>query len=257
MDGCMKFNSTLNIGIQGDPGKDADIAAAEAATEAANNAAIKAAQDMAAFIEQKDAEFDEAQIDRSGIFAANMDRWNTRVQTAAGNADASSEAAENAAQAANNAADSLAQRVANGEFNGAAFSIKFTPNSISAMNALTSMKKGDFACIQSNVEDPDNSKLFLYNGVAWSFITDLSGAIGIKGDQGVQGVSLKSVQVVDTTKVEVTQHDPSTQQDRTYIIGDFAAPLAAGIQAYSDRKFQVVTEYPAAPVEGVVYMEVM
>ena len=36
----------------------------------------------------------------------------------------------------------------------------------------------DLAIIASNVEDPDNAKLYMYNGSSWDFISDMSGATG-------------------------------------------------------------------------------
>ena len=70
---------------------------------------------------------------------------------------------------------------------GKDFSIAETFPSIASMsgNGLT---KGDFVMISSTVEDPDNAKLYLWNGTGFSFITDMSGPIGIKGDTGEQGI---------------------------------------------------------------------
>lgn len=200
----------------------------------------------------RSSQFTNAQTERAETFQGNMSDWGEMITNA-------TESATTAADAANNAADSLAERVQAGEFNGAAFEVKYTPVSISAMQAIPNPKQGEFACIQSNVEDPDNSKLYMYGNGQWNFITDLSGAIGIKGDQGVQGVSLKNVQVVDMTKVEVTQYNPETQQDRTYIIGDFAQPLAAGIEYGLNQRiivtdqatFDAMTEYAPNVIYGV------
>lgn len=44
--------------------------------------------------------------------------------------------------------------------------------------------EGSFVIISSNVEDEDNAKLYVKGAEAYSFITDLSGATGIKGDTG-------------------------------------------------------------------------
>jgi hypothetical protein len=52
---------------------------------------------------------------------------------------------------------------------------------------------GEFAIIETgNNDDPENSRLYLWNGTAYSYVTDLSGAVGltgIQGEQGVQGVT--------------------------------------------------------------------
>lgn len=158
------------------------------------------------------------------------------------------------AQAADNAASNIMQRVEAGEFNGTPFRFSYQVGSVEELGGITGQQKFDLAIINSSVDDPDNSKFYMWTGEEWHYENDLSGGAGIQGPQGVQGVSLKNVRVVDNTKVEVTQYDPMTEQDRTYIIGDFAAPLSAGIQTYVDSKFQVVDAIPDNPVEGVIYM---
>lgn len=68
---------------------------------------------------------------------------------------------------------------------GDAFSIAKTYPSIAAMNADfsgTDTKVGDFVLIETGtVEDPDNSKLYVKTQTVWSYLTDLSGAIGFTG----------------------------------------------------------------------------
>lgn len=50
------------------------------------------------------------------------------------------------------------------------------------------IKEGAFVLIDTgNVEDEDNAKLYVKGKEAFSFITDLSGAKGIKGEQGAKG----------------------------------------------------------------------
>ena len=74
---------------------------------------------------------------------------------------------------------------------GAPFSIAKIYKSVSEMQlnyATDGVRIGGFVLIDSgNVEDPDNAKLFVKTEVAYSFLTDLSGAQGIEGPQGVQG----------------------------------------------------------------------
>lgn len=43
---------------------------------------------------------------------------------------------------------------------------------------------GDFTMIASDVNDPDNGKLYVWNGTSFAYIADLSGSQGIKGDTG-------------------------------------------------------------------------
>jgi hypothetical protein len=47
---------------------------------------------------------------------------------------------------------------------------------------------GEFALIETDdVENSENSRLYLWNGSQYSYVTDLSGATGITGPQGFQG----------------------------------------------------------------------
>lgn len=73
---------------------------------------------------------------------------------------------------------------------GKNFNIKKTFDSVSAMNASkgAGFTDGDFTMIASNVNDPDNSKLYVWDGSKFVYISDLSGAQGIQGPQGIQGI---------------------------------------------------------------------
>jgi hypothetical protein len=52
----------------------------------------------------------------------------------------------------------------------------------------TGILVGEFALIDSgDVEDPDNSKFFLWDGTDYIYVNDLSGASGIQGPAGPQG----------------------------------------------------------------------
>lgn len=70
---------------------------------------------------------------------------------------------------------------------GKDFSIAETFPSVASMRG-DNLTKGDFVMISSTVEDPDNAKLYLWNGTGFTFVTDMSGATGIKGDTGEQGI---------------------------------------------------------------------
>ena len=74
---------------------------------------------------------------------------------------------------------------------GDAFAIAKTFASVAAMNsgfATDGVLEGQFVMIDTgNVEDEDNAKLYVKGAEAYTYITDLSGAQGIKGDQGIQG----------------------------------------------------------------------
>lgn len=72
---------------------------------------------------------------------------------------------------------------------GEPFAIYEEYASISDMEAdAANVPKGKFVIITSNVEDPDNAKLYVKGDSAFSFVTDMSGATGIQGPQGPQGL---------------------------------------------------------------------
>lgn len=73
---------------------------------------------------------------------------------------------------------------------GKGFSIAKTFPSVASMRG-DNLTKGDFVMISSTVEDPDNAKLYLWNGTEFTFVTDMSGAAGVKGDKGEQGIQGK------------------------------------------------------------------
>ena len=73
---------------------------------------------------------------------------------------------------------------------GDPFTVKKTYETIEAMNndfanAESPVKEGDFVIISTtDVNNEDNAKLYVKGAKAFTFITDLSGAQGIKGDTG-------------------------------------------------------------------------
>ena len=96
---------------------------------------------------------------------------------------------------------------------GLGFNIAKTYTSVAALSADTSpsgIATGEFAIIENgSLTDAENSRLYLWNGTVYSFVSDLSGTIGFpgskgdigftgskgdigftgsKGDQGIQGV---------------------------------------------------------------------
>ena len=69
---------------------------------------------------------------------------------------------------------------------GEPFRIKKTYTSVAEMNAdFDNMNVGDYVMIASTVEVEDNAKLYVKGDSQWIFITDFSGATGIKGETGV------------------------------------------------------------------------
>lgn len=69
---------------------------------------------------------------------------------------------------------------------GKDFRIVKTFASIIDMNG-TGFSDGDFTMIASDVNDPDDGKLYVWNGTSFTYIADLSGSQGIKGDTGDKG----------------------------------------------------------------------
>jgi hypothetical protein len=74
---------------------------------------------------------------------------------------------------------------------GQGFIIAKTYSSVAALLADTEpsgIAPGEFAIIDTDdVEDPENSKLYLWTGTSYNFVTDLSGEQGIKGETGYTG----------------------------------------------------------------------
>lgn len=64
---------------------------------------------------------------------------------------------------------------------GKSFSIKKTYATVAMLNANgpNDLSEGDFAIIDSTVDDADNAKLFVWTGGKASLVTDMSGAQGV------------------------------------------------------------------------------
>lgn len=90
---------------------------------------------------------------------------------------------------------------------GEGFSISKTYSSIAAMNAGFStdgLPEGSFVIIETgNVDDPDNAKLYVKGPSSYQFLTDLSGAQGIRGEQGPQGLKGDTGAKGDTWKPSI------------------------------------------------------
>ena len=72
---------------------------------------------------------------------------------------------------------------------GLGFTIYRTYPTVNELLADDTCPIGRFGLVNTdNVEDPDNSKLYLMTNTGWSYQTDLSGSQGIKGDTPVKGV---------------------------------------------------------------------
>lgn len=100
---------------------------------------------------------------------------------------------------------------------GDPFSIYKTYTSISAMNAdATNVPDGMFVLIENGVNDPDSAKLYVRttDGLeAFQYITDLSGAQGIQGPQGVGVSNITLDESTDSGNVyTITMTDGSSYQ---------------------------------------------
>ena len=95
-------------------------------------------------------------------------------------------------------------------YNGRAgkdFRIKKTYSSVAAMQADfsgTDVETFEFAMIDTgSVEDADTGKLYCKNETEWSYIGDLSGAQGIKGDTG-NGIASITNELDENNKIKIT-----------------------------------------------------
>ena len=73
---------------------------------------------------------------------------------------------------------------------GEGFSIAKVYASVEAMNAgyaTDGVKVGGFVIISSDISDPHNAELYVKGANAYTLVTDMSGAQGVKGDQGPTG----------------------------------------------------------------------
>lgn len=108
------------------------------------------------------------------------------------------------------------------------FRIAKTYPNVAAMNAdLANVEEGRFVMIAGSTEDVDTGKLYVRGASAFTFITDLSGAQGIKGDtgNGIASVTLNADYTLTivftdgtsttTTSIRGEKGDPFTYDDFT------------------------------------------
>ena len=110
---------------------------------------------------------------------------------------------------------------------GAPFQVKKVYDSVEAMNADYSGSDeavGEFVLIDTgDVQDPDNSKLYVKGPTQYDFVTDLSGAQGIQGPQGTPGTPAgfgNITATVDSTtgtpQVSVQADGPNTAKNISF-----------------------------------------
>lgn len=110
-----------------------------------------------------------------------------------------------------------------GRFNGKPFQIVKEYGTIAEMeadHANPAVEIGEFVIITSNVEDPDNSKLYLKTGKCWSFITDMSGMQGLQGAKGDSGTTtvIKTVTGAAGTPAKVENSGTPSDARLTFTI---------------------------------------
>lgn len=130
---------------------------------------------------------------------------------------------------------------------GQGFQVTKTYSSVAALNADTSptgILAGEFAIIDTgDVSNAENSRLYLWNGTAYNFIVDVSGApgmqglqgpIGLTGDQGSQGIQGETgaagpqgIEGVGSAGPQGSQGDPGPQGIQG-LTGNTGATGAAG-----------------------------
>ena len=100
---------------------------------------------------------------------------------------------------------------------GDPFTVVKTFASVKNMNggfATDGVKEGQFVMISSNVEDADNAKLYVKGSTSYTFITDLSGSQGMKGEAAT--ITIGTVTTGD--KVSVTNSGDSNNAVLNFVL---------------------------------------
>ncbi|WP_310795410.1 hypothetical protein WJ437_08895 [Ignavigranum ruoffiae] len=174
---------------------------------------------------------------------------------------------------------------------GKGFSIKKTFKSVEAMDS-SGLELNDFVMINTDdVEDPDNAKLYYWDGETFKYLADLSGAQGVAGPEGQQGprgeqgpqgpigptgpegptgpsgldgksVTVESSQIQEDGNTKITfsdgkeaviQRGPEGPRGLQGLRGENGEQGLPGKDGQSIT-VQVVTEPPSAPQDNVLYL---
>lgn len=105
---------------------------------------------------------------------------------------------------------------------GDAFQIKKTYTSVAEMNAdFNNMQLGDYVMIATTVEVEDNAKLYTRGEEQWIFISDFSGATGIRGETGLTpNIQIGTVVSGETPNVTRTGTNENPILNFTLVKGD-------------------------------------
>ena len=113
------------------------------------------------------------------------------------------------------------------------FRIYKTYPSVAAMNAdLANVEEGKFVMIAGSTQDVDTGKLYVRGASAFTFITDLSGAQGIKGDTG-NGIASVTLNADYTLTIVFTD---GTSTTTTSIRGEKGEQGEQGIQGIQGER---------------------
>ena len=123
---------------------------------------------------------------------------------------------------------------------GKPFTVEKTYSSVEEMNAgfsTDNVSNGGFVIIANSVNNEDNAKLYVKGLTRYQFITDMSGAQGVRGEQGARGEQgVPGPQGVPGAtgangkdgadgKTPVKGVDYFTQADKTEFVNDVLAAL--------------------------------
>ena len=186
-------------------------------------------------------ESDGVRRDWDAWFAQTMNDWNAlndSVNDAIGNANDAADNANNMANHPPYVGEDLYWYVWNNSTKtydktdkyskGDGFSIKMTFASISEMEAYDNssviLELGDFVLISSDVEDEDNSKLYVVTSVtsskiSYGFLTDMSGARGFTGHTPQLSVGTITTGAAGTlANVSLTENGTDANGNPKYLI---------------------------------------
>ena len=126
---------------------------------------------------------------------------------------------------------------------GKSFQIEWDYPTIAAMTAdIDNIENGTYGMIVSNVDDPDNAKLYYKNSSGnLVFITDFSGAQGIQGPTGVMGPT-----------GETGAEGPTGEMGPTGETGPVGPTGPTGAEGPTGPAFSPYYMGPTAPTQGPI-----
>lgn len=158
-------------------------------------------------------------------------------QTAISNAEEATQEAENVNAQLSSDGGAVILTITNRQGNQTSKEVGFriykTYPSVAAMNAdLANVEEGKFVMIAGSTEEVDTGKLFVRSASAFTFITDLSGAQGIKGDTG-NGIASVTLNADYTLTIVFTD---GTSTTTTSIRGEKGEQGERGLQGEKGEK---------------------